>query len=92
MASYEEDDALLCQIVVAMVSATADFRPDCLRRVEECQDKDVGRELWLFIQSITTMKTKPQQEKLCAGASGREWRGDDLVGENINIQKPMLSH
>ena len=28
LASYEEDDALLCQIVVAMVSATADFRPD----------------------------------------------------------------
>jgi hypothetical protein len=47
-----------------MVSATADFRPDILRRVEECQDKGAGRELWLFVQDITTMKTKPQQEKL----------------------------
>ena len=45
-----------------MVSSTADFRPDILRRVEECQDKGAGRELWLFVQQITTMKTKPQHD------------------------------
>ena len=39
MATYEDDDGLLCQIVVAMVSATADFRPSSTSSVLRARER-----------------------------------------------------